>query len=118
MAIDRYTSSRLIFGAALLGLAGAMSLGTVAFGTIPSKVLVGMGRLRFLSGLLLTLAVNFNAEATPAGDWRVTLFERADDEHGFGNSLLHSAYDDPRVVERLIRWVADLTGLPAKLPAG
>ena len=53
-----------------------------------------------------------NAEATPRGLWIVRQLESTDDDRrADNNALVHSAYDDPRVIDDLIFWFATSTGL-------
>ncbi len=103
-----------LFGATLLGLAGAASLGNFAFGTTPS---LGIDEergsfSRWLAGTLLALLIEINTEATPAGRWVIRQFEPTDDDRrADSNVLVHSAYGDPVVIENLIQWLAASTDL-------
>jgi hypothetical protein len=95
-----------------LALAGAASLGNFAFGTAPPRRLLEEGGFRWegfrrwLMGTLLALLIEINTEATPAGRWVIRHFERTDDDRrATSKALVHSAYDDPRVIDDLIRWL-------------
>jgi hypothetical protein len=109
---------RPLFGAAFLGLAGVASVGSSAFGTNAPRsfyeaagIRVG-GFVRWLFNIVLALSIEINAEATPAGRWVIRQFERTGDEcRANSKTLVHSAYNDPAVIDDLIRWIATSTGL-------
>ena len=103
-----------LFGATLLGLTGAASLGNFAFGTTPSLGIYEErgGVRRWLAGTLLALLIEINTEATPAGRWDVWQLKPTDDDRrADSNVLVHSAYGDPVVIEKLIQWLAASTDL-------
>ena len=105
---------RALYGAALLGLLGAASVGVFAFGTNPPRNLFEGSdtRASWLFGIVLALSIEINTEAMPAGGWFVRQFERTtDDCRADSKTLVHSAYDDPRVINDLIWWIAASTGV-------
>lgn len=107
---------RPLFGFVFLVQVGATFLEVFAFGSIPPATFQGEAvpfrrSLRWLSGLLLAMLIEINAEVTPLGRWFVRQFDQTDDERRANSTALaHSPYDDPRVIRDLIRWIAASTG--------
>ena len=99
LAASPLNTFRVLFGA--LGL---LLLIQVTIGVI--HVLLGLGVLvlnaiRFGGyGILSSAFLRVSTEATPAGQWAVELFES--DSGGLAHS---KAYQDPKVVERIVEWL-------------
>ena len=51
-------------------------------------------------GLSIAMLVEVNTEVSPVGEWVVSQHPRSEDAN-----LAHSAYDNPKVVEAVIRWL-------------
>ena len=84
---------RYLFGLVFLGLAAAMS----------PKDADPRWWVRWIGGVFIATMIETHAEVSPPGRWVIRYFEHTEaDRRADNKSLVHSAYDDPRVVDELI----------------